>query len=183
MLHLIFYAHALCSDCYQLSATFIILPQMSYTLDDLLEWVLYSSLDKESLQGCSPGFLLSNCISPSSLVSQPTWFWFLAPLILSNNTENLKPSWWDFVLQRTYRPYACYYVQKVINKANLVFQCNERLNENRTLPSVYEIGGIMGPNSDNLKDFYNCSKYFVISSEFKEDLSVYFHFFYLTYHV
>lgn len=74
---LIFYAHALCSDCYHLSATFIIPPQMSYTLDDLVEWVLYSSLDKQSLQGCSPGCLLSNCISPGSLLSQPVWLWFL----------------------------------------------------------------------------------------------------------
>ena len=40
----ILYAHALCSDCYHLSVTFIIfclfLPQMSYILDDLLERVL-----------------------------------------------------------------------------------------------------------------------------------------------
>lgn len=57
-----------------LSATFIILSQMSYTLDALFEWVLYSNLDKYSLQGCSPGCVLSNCISTGLLLSQPIWF-------------------------------------------------------------------------------------------------------------
>lgn len=70
-----------------LSATFIILSQMSYTLDALLEWVLYSNLDKHSLQGCSPGCVLSNCISTGLLLLQPVWLWFPVFWISSNNTE------------------------------------------------------------------------------------------------